>query len=216
MQMGERIPPNKIGLLSNAWDRFSSGRKPNAPGTPEPPAAHLSQILAELKEHDMQPVAPPAPDIEQLVAEQRKAAEALLFEACMLEKRVQHDAAAAEIAAQHAAAGEKLDRARAVEREAQSIADSATRQVVSATAALEEAQRQLHDAQSMLEGYQSRAQECAAERAAAETEAAEAAAAVKACDERRKGAVNDARALAARIAEQAAAVSANGSASAAA
>jgi chromosome segregation ATPase len=216
MQMSDRIAPNKAGMLSNAWDRFSNGRKPNASGASEPPAAHLSQILAELKEHDMHPAVAPAPDIEQLVAEQRKAAEALLFEAYMLEARVKHDAVAAETAEQHAAANQRLDRARGVEREARSIADGATKQVTSETAALKDAERQLQQAQSVLEGYQQRAQECAAQREAAETEAAEAAAAVKACDARRKDALNDARALAARIAERAAAVSANGSASAAA
>ena len=215
MQMSDRIAPNKVGKLSNAWDRFSIGRKPSASGTSEPPAAHLSQILAELKEHDMHPVAP-APNIEQLVAEQRKAAEALLFEAYMLEERVKHDAVAAETAEQHAAANEKLERARGIEREAHGIADNATKQVASATAALEEAERQLQYAQSILEGHQQRAQECAADREAAEAEAEATAAAVNAWDARRKGAVNDARALAARIAEQAAAVSANGSATAAA
>jgi hypothetical protein len=197
------------------WDRFSQNRKSGARASLEPPAAHLSQILAELKEHDMKPPAQapepePEPDVEQLVAEQRKAAEALLLEAYMLEERVKRDAHATENAEHHTAANERLERARAVEREAQAAADAASAQVASTTAALEEAERQMQYAQHILEGHLVRARECVAEREAAEIEAADAAEAVKASEARRNGAMEDARALAARIAERAAAVNANG------
>ena len=172
--------------VKTAFDRLSHGRKLNAAGTSEPPADRLTTILAELKEHDMHPAAPePTAEktIQHVVAEQRQAAEALLFEAYMLEERVKHEAQSADAVAQHAAASERLEQARAIERDAR--------------VAVEAAQHHLHA--------------CAAQREAAETETAELAAAVKACEARRQDAFDDARALAARIAERAATVSASGS-----
>jgi hypothetical protein len=204
MQMNVR--PN----LTTALGRLSQGRKPAAFNATEPPADHLSQILSELKHETAQPPAPVLSP-EDFAAEQRKAAEELLFEACALEQRVKHEAAAAAATEQHNTATRKLERARFVEREARNLAEDASSAVGLASKALAEAERQLHVAQEVLEGQLASAQEHAAAREAAEKEAADAAAVLAACDAQQQGALDAVKALAARIAERAAAVSASGS-----
>lgn len=139
-----------------------------------------------------------------LVAEQRKAAEALLLQVAELEQRLQTEAHAAQAAADYTAAKEKAEAAAIIEQQANDVARAALARHAALVAERQEADN--------------RAKELAAREAAAQREAAEAAAGVTACQSARAQAEKDAEEaqqraqaltreiaeLSARIAQQAA------------
>jgi hypothetical protein len=192
----------------------------------------------------------------RLVAEQRKAAEALLFEACALEDRLKNEARRTQAAAEYAFAQGKVESAAIEERKAKQVALTkrdrhaalttqrkgleellATKRPEreAAQAKIAELEQQLADAQrsaeqifSVVAAHETHAQECIEEQTAVEREAAEAAVRVTACQAAREAAemtakaakervdalkketsindapgIEEARTLAARIAEQA-------------
>lgn len=209
------------------------------------------------------PAAPPQASqamtaAQQLVAEQRKAAEALLLEAYVLEERLKSEAAVAQASELHAAAQAKVDAATAAESEAKDAARAAAEQrtatanerreaenqvvtargeVKAAKSKIAELEQHLRDAKQVLEQTlqmvalrEGRIKECTSKEAVAKRGAAEATAYVVACENARLAAVkeaeaalaqaaalkadssqglagiNDVRALAARIANQASAL----------
>jgi hypothetical protein len=193
----------------------------------------------------------------RIIAEQRKAAEALLFEACTLEDRLKNQAKGAQAAAEYAAAQAEAESTALAERKAKQLAlTKAERRAALATerqrleellatkraegesvrAKIAELEQQLAQAQrsaeqifSAVAAHEARAKACVEEETAVEREATEAAARVTACQAEREAAdmaaaaagervravkkelstngvagIEDARTLAARIAEQAA------------
>jgi hypothetical protein len=191
----------------------------------------------------------------RIIAEQRKAAEALLFEACALEDRLKNEAQRAQAAAEYAAAEDTLESAAFEERRAKQVAltkrerhaalaterkglheliaskrgecEAARTKITELERQLAEAQRSAEQIFSVVEAHEARAKECLEEQTTVEREATEAAVRVTACqaereaaekaataakqrvDALKKAAINDvtgieeARILAARIAEQA-------------
>lgn len=160
-------------------------------------------------------------DVFLLVAEQRKAAEALLLQVAELEQRLQTEAHAARATADYKSAKEKAEAAAVLEQQANELAHAAVehhRAVVAerqeadnlvlttrvgaeaAKAKVAELQEQLQDARRLadqtlaaLEPREARAKELAANEAAAERKAAEAAAGVTDCQSARAQAEKDAK-----------------------
>jgi hypothetical protein len=159
---------------------------------------------------------------QRLVAEQRKAAEALLLEACVLEERLNSEVQAAQAASEYAAARAKADGAAILEQQAKELARAssehsavlaaergdAEKLVVTtradaeaAKAQVAELEQQLQDARRLAEqtfstvgAHEARAKESAAKQAAAEQDAAEALARVVACQAERAAAEAEAKA----------------------
>jgi trimeric autotransporter adhesin len=161
-------------------------------------------------------------DVFLLIAEQRKAAEALLLQVAELEQRLRTEAHAAQATADYTAAKEKAEAAAILEQQANELAHAAlghhnavlaerqeadklaaaTRaDAEAAKAKVEELQDQLRDARrlsdqslSALAPRENRAKELAANEAAAQRKATEAAASVTACQSARAQAEKDAEA----------------------
>jgi chromosome segregation ATPase len=159
-------------------------------------------------------------DVFLLVAEQRKAAEALLLQVAELEQRLQTEAHAAQAAAEYTSAKEKAEAAAILEQQANELAHAAVEhhnavlaerqeadKLVAATRAdaetakakVADLQDQLRDARrlsdqslSALAPRENRAKELAANEAAAQRKAAEAAASVAACQSARAQAEKEA------------------------
>lgn len=193
----------------------------------------------------------------RIIAEQRKAAEALLFEACALEDRLKNEANRAQAAAEYAAAQDKAQNAAIAERMANQVAltkrerhaalaterkdleelmatkcaerEAARAKITELEQQLVEAQRSAEQIFSVVAVHEARAKECVEKQTAVEREATEAAVRVTACQAEREAAemaakaarervealktesstndvagIEEARTLAARIAEQAA------------
>jgi hypothetical protein len=193
----------------------------------------------------------------RIIAEQRKAAEALLFEACALEDRLKNEANRAQAAAEYAAAQDQAQNAASAERMAKQVAltkrerhaalateredleelivtkcaerEAARAKITELEQQLVEAQRSAEQIFSVLAAHEARAKECVEKQTAVEREATEAAVRVTACQAEREAAemaakaarervealktesstndvagIEEARTLAARIAEQAA------------
>ncbi len=193
----------------------------------------------------------------RIIAEQRKAAEALLFEACALEDRLKNEANRAQAAAEYAAAQDKAQSAAIAERMAKQVAltnrerhaalaterkdleeliatkcaehEAARAKMTELEQQLVEAQRSAEQIFSVVAAHEARAKECVEKQTAVEREATEAAVRVTACQAEREAAemaakaarervetlktesstndvagIEEARTLAARIAEQAA------------
>jgi type II secretory pathway pseudopilin PulG len=226
-----------------------------APGPNEPTKMKVTMP----DEVQVQPVA--SDDVTakalRIIAEQRKAAEALLFEACALEDRLKTQAKGAQAAAEYAAAQAKAESAVLTERKAKQVAltkrerraalaterarlgellatkrpegEAARVKITELEQGLAEAQRSAEQIFSVIAAHEAREKECAEEEIAVEREATEAAARVTACQAEREAAekaataagervralkkelsindvagIEEARTLAARIAEQAA------------
>ena len=159
-------------------------------------------------------------DVFLLVAEQRKAAEALLSQVAELEQRLQTEAHAAQAAADYTSAKEKAAAAAILEQQANELAHAAVERynavvaerqqaekLVAATRAdaetskakvaelqeqLREARRLSEESLSALAPRENRAKELAANEAAAQRKAAEAAASVTACQSARAQAEKEA------------------------
>lgn len=159
-------------------------------------------------------------DVFLLVAEQRKAAEALLHQVAELEQRLQTEAHAAQAAADYTSAKEKAAAAAILEQQANELAHAAVERynavvaerqqaekLVAATRAdaetskakvaelqeqLREARRLSEESLSALAPRENRAKELAANEAAAQRKAAEAAASVTACQAARAQAEKEA------------------------
>lgn len=159
-------------------------------------------------------------DVFLLVAEQRKAAEALLLQVAELEERLQTEAHAAQAAADYTSAKEKAEAARILEQQANELAHAAVERhsavlterqeadklvattradAETAKANVAKLQDQLRDARrlsdeslSALAPRENRAKELAANEAAAQRKAAEAAASVSACQAARAQAEKEA------------------------
>lgn len=159
-------------------------------------------------------------DVFLLVAEQRKAAEALLLQVSELEQRLQTEAHAAQAAADYKLAKAKAEAAAILERQANELAHSAVEhhgaivaeqheadnlvvtarvQAEAAKAKVADLQEQLREARrladqsiSALEPREARAKELAAIEAVAQKEAAEAAAGITACQSARARAEKEA------------------------
>ena len=159
-------------------------------------------------------------DVFLLVAEQRKAAEALLSQVAELEQRLQTEAHAAQAAADYTSAKEKAAAAAILEQQANELAHTAVERynavvaerqqaekLVAATRAdaetskakvaelqeqLREARRLSEESLSALAPRENRAKELAANEAAAQRKAAEAAASVTACQSARAQAEKEA------------------------
>jgi hypothetical protein len=159
-------------------------------------------------------------DVFLLVAEQRKAAEALLVQVAELEQRLQTEAHAAQAAADYTSAKKKAEAAKILEQQANELAHAAVEHHGAVLAELQEADRfvvatradaeaakakvaelqdQLRDARrlsdqslSALAPRENRAKELAANEAAAQRKAAEAAASVTACQSARAQAEKEA------------------------
>ena len=187
----------------------------------EKPKAEVAKVTASAPALNGERKAEPAmsDDVFLLVAEQRKAAEALLLQVAELEARFQTEAHAARAVADYKSAKEKAEAAMTLEQQAIELADAAvehhralaaerqeTDSLVATTrvdaeaakAKVEELQEQLRDARrladqtrSALEPREARAKELAANEAAAQREAAEAAAGVTACQSARAQAEKD-------------------------
>jgi hypothetical protein len=192
----------------------------------------------------------------RLIVEQRKAAEALLFEACALEDRLKNEAERVQAAAEYAAAEDKVESAAIEERKAKQLAltkrerhaalateqkgleeliatkhaerEAARVKITELEQLLAETQRSAEQIFSVVAAHEARAKECVEEQTALEPEATEAAVRVTACQAEREAAemaaraakqrvealkkeslidaagIEEARTLAARIAEQAA------------
>lgn len=190
--------------------------KPAAPAAPaQPPAAAAAPA----------PTAPASEAMtaaQQLVAEQRKAAEALLLEAYVLEERLKSEAAAAQASEMYSTAKAKADAATAAEAEAKELARmaadlrtaaanerrdaenqvlTARGEVKAAKAKIGELEQQLRDAKQVLEQTlqmialrESRIKECTTKEAAAKRDAADATTHVVACENARIAAVKEAEA----------------------
>jgi len=187
----------------------------------ENPEAKVAKFTASAPVLNGERKAEPAmsDDVFLLVAEQRKAAEALLLQVAELERRLQTEAHAAQAVADYKWAKEKAEAAVTLEQQANELAHAAVehhRALVSerqetdslvvstrvdaeaAKAKVEELQEQLRDARrlvdqtlSALEPREARAKELAANEAAAQRKAAEAAAGVTACQSARAQAEKD-------------------------
>jgi hypothetical protein len=159
---------------------------------------------------------------QRLVAEQRKAAEALLLEACALEERFKSESQAAQAATECAAAKAKAQSSAIAEQKANELAQASSEHrtalaarrkdaeglVVTMRSAAEttsaqvtELEQQLRDAQrlveqtlSMVGSHEEQIKELAAEQTAADQKAAEAAALVAACQADRAAAEKEAQA----------------------
>lgn len=159
-------------------------------------------------------------DVFLLVAEQRKAAEALLSQVAELEQRLQTEAHAAQAAADYTSAKEKAAAAAILEQQANELAHTAVERynavvaerqqaekLVASTRAdaetskakvaelqeqLREARRLSEESLSALAPRENRAKELAANEAAAQRKAADAAASVTACQAARAQAEKDA------------------------
>ena len=159
-------------------------------------------------------------DVFLLVAEQRKAAEALLLQVAELEQRLQTEAHAAQAAADYTSAKEKAEAAAILEQQANELAHAAVEHhsavlgerqeadklvvatradAEAANAKVAELQEKLRDARrladqslSALAPRENRAKELAASEAAAQRKAAEAAASVIACQSARAQAEKEA------------------------
>jgi hypothetical protein len=193
----------------------------------------------------------------RLIVEQRKAAEALLFEACALEDRLKNEAQRTQAAAEYAAAQDKAESAAIAERKAKQLAlvkrdrhaalamerkgleellamkraecEAARTKITALEQQLAEAQRSAEQIFSVVAAHEAREKECVEKITAVEREATEAAVRVTACQAEREAAemaakaarervealkkesaindvagIEEARTLAARIAEQAA------------
>jgi hypothetical protein len=159
-------------------------------------------------------------DVFLLVAEQRKAAEALLLQVAELEQRLQTEAHAAQATADYTAAKEKAEAAAILEEQANELAHAAVEhhgavaaerqqadnlvvaariEAETAKAKVAELQEQLREARQLadqslaaLEPREARAKVLGANEAAAQQEAAEATAGVTACRSARAQAEKDA------------------------
>jgi hypothetical protein len=159
---------------------------------------------------------------QQVIAQQRKAAEALLSEVCALEARLKEEAKAAQAAEIYEAAKKKAEGAALLEQRAKELAQAtserhsalaaegkaaegllvATRaQADAAQARVADLERQLRDAQTAtkqtmtsLTEHEVRAKERAAKESAAEREAGEAAARLAACEAACEAAKREAKA----------------------
>jgi len=159
-------------------------------------------------------------DVFLLVAEQRKAAEALLLQVAELEQRLQTEAHAAQAAADYTSAKEKAEAAAILQQQANELAHAAVQHhravlaerqeadklvvatradAEAANAKVAELQEKLRDARrladqslSALAPRENRAKELAASEAAAQRKAAEAAASVTACQSARAQAEKEA------------------------
>jgi hypothetical protein len=150
----------------------------------------------------------PLTPAQRLLAEQRKAAEALLLEACALEERLKGEAKAAQAASECAAAKAKADGAAILEQQAKELAqasserravlaaerEDAEKLVVATRADAEAARAQVAELEQRLLEHEARAKEWAAKQAAAEHDAAEALARVVACQTERVAAEKEANA----------------------
>ncbi|MEO6836469.1 MAG: hypothetical protein ABI231_11280 [Candidatus Tumulicola sp.] len=159
---------------------------------------------------------------QRLVAEQRKAAEALLFEAYVLEERLKNEAQATEAVTQCKAAKEKAAALATQEQQAEQLARSASERhktlaakrldadnlVAKTRADAEAAKNEIAQLQQRLRGtrlsaeqllasisqHEKLAKECAEKEAAAQGEAAEATARVGACQAAWETAENESKA----------------------
>jgi hypothetical protein len=189
--------------------------KPTA--TSAPAAASSSSTSPGLPEHRDGGFV----EAQQLAAEQRKAAEALLLEACVLEERLSLEANAAKASSEFKVAKEKADGAAILEQQAKELAqssaerhssvvlerkeaenlagtcrvavDTAISQVTQLEMQLEEAKRVAEETRSMLQTNEQRVAECAAREATAEREVAEASGRVASCQTARETADQEAR-----------------------
>lgn len=192
--------------------------KPVAPAAPVVAAASATAQAAS------DPAATPVSEMmsaaQQLVAEQRKAAEALLLEAYVLEERLKSEAVSAQASETYAAAKAKADAATAAEAEAKELARLAAElrtaaanerrdaenqavtargEIKAAKSKIAELEQQLRDAKQVFEQTlqmvalrESRIKECTTKEAAAKRDAADTTQHVVACENARIAAVKDA------------------------
>jgi hypothetical protein len=244
------------------------------PPKPQPQEAKAVDQLASAANDQPAPEQPSSPvvgadgltETQRLAAEQRKAAEALLLEACVLEQRIAYESKVEAASLEYAKAKEKADSAAILEQQAKELAqasaeryvavvserkeaeqlnatcrsatDAARMQVAALEDQLREAQRFAEETSQTLRTQEQRVAEVVAREVTAEREASEAAGRVTACLQTREAAekeaktaqqraeavkhslpsdnvdfagMQDVRALAARIAEQASALKQRGS-----
>jgi hypothetical protein len=245
---------------------------PAAPPKPQQPQAKAvdppAEDVPQASEQTDSPIvgADGLTEAQRLASEQRKAAEALLLEACVLEQRIAYEAKVEAAEGDYAKAKEKADNAAILEQQAKelaqasaeryvavvserkeaeqlvatcrSAADAARMQVATLEEQLREAQRFAEETLHTLRTQEQRIAEVVAREVTAEREASEAAGRVTACLAAREAAekeakaaqqraegvkqalpsetvdfagMQDVRALAARIAEQASALKQRGS-----
>lgn len=200
----------------------SNGKPPVEASIEEKPRVEVARVAASAPVLNGQRKAETAmpDDVFLLVAEQRKAAEALLLQVAELEQRLQTEAHAAQAAADYTAAKEKADAAAILERQANELAHVAAEhhgaivaerqeadnlvvttrvEAETAKAKVAELQEQLREARRLadqslaaLEPCEARAKELAANEGAAQREAAEAAADVTVCQSARARAEKEA------------------------
>jgi hypothetical protein len=162
----------------------------------------------------------------RLVSEQRKAAEALLLEACVLEERLKSEPKAAQAADEYAAAKAKVEAVTIQEQQAKALAqassehrlsltlklreaealvvetrldaEAATAQVASLEQQLRNARRLAEQTSSLIEQHEANARQCSAKLTAAEHEAVEAAAHIVGWQDARAAAEREAAAASER------------------
>lgn len=163
---------------------------------------------------------------QRLVAEQRKAAEALLLEACALEERLKSEPKAAQAADEYAAAKAKVEAVTIQEQQAKALAQASSEHRISLTLKLREAEalvvetrldaeaasaavaaleHQLRDARRLaeqtlflVERHEANAKKCSAKLTTAEHEAEEVAARLVRWQDARAAAENEAAAAGTR------------------
>jgi colicin import membrane protein len=118
---------------------------------------------------------------QRLIAEQRKAAEALLSEVCALEERLKGEAKAAQAAQAFAAANEKAKAAVILEQQAKELAASASESHRALVTEHKNAETKITDLKQQLSALEARTKECAAEEIVAERKAGEAKERIVAC-----------------------------------
>lgn len=200
--------PVKTAEISAMAEISARSTEPETPANVEPtvvePAAGAAAEPAEEANLDYQATVA----AQALLAELRKAGEALLREVSTLETHVNEEAQVVQATRDHAAAAKKADGAAIAELQAKELAQTASKQYSAAATArksadelaasartdaekvdtqiaslerwLCEARTLAQDTSSKLEQYESRAQDCAAAEDAARYEATEAAARVAA------------------------------------
>jgi hypothetical protein len=131
---------------------------------------------------------------QRLIAEQRKAAEALLSEVCALEERLKGEAKAAQAAQAFTAANEKAKAAVLLEQQAKELAASASEGHRALATERKNAETKIADLKQQLSALEARAKECAAEEVMAERKAGEAKERIVACQSASVAAQKEAKA----------------------
>jgi hypothetical protein len=131
---------------------------------------------------------------QRLIAEQRKAAEALLSEVCALEERLKGEAKAAQAAQAFTVANEKAKAAMILEQQAKELAASASESHRALVTERKNAETKIADLKQQLIALEARSKECAAEEIVAERKAGDAKERIVACQSASVAAQKEAKA----------------------